>query len=72
MSSLGRWQHDIRRLQLQQPAEPGVRLPASEPQLGGSEGGGGAAGQEVPGCGHPGAPALDRAHQDPAAEEGKE
>lgn len=71
MSSLGGWKHDVRCLQLQQPAEPSVWLPAFEPQFSGSKGGGGAAGEEVPSCSHPGAPSPDRAHQDSAAEQGK-
>lgn len=70
-SSGGR-QHDVRSLQLQLPAEPGVRLPAFGPLLRGPEGGGGAAGQEVPRHGHPGAFSPHRAHADPPAEEGEE
>lgn len=38
----------------------------------GPEGGGGAAGQEVPRHGHPGALSPHRAHADPPAEEGEE
>lgn len=37
----------------------------------GPEGGGGAAGEEIPRHGHPGAPGPHRAHTDPAAEEGE-
>lgn len=70
LSSGGR-QHDVRSVQLQHPAEPGVRLPASGAVLRGPEGGGGAAGEEVPRHGHPGALSPHRAHEDPAAEESK-
>ena len=70
--SLGGWQHDVRSLQLQLPAEPGVCLPAFGPVLRGPEGGGGAAGQEVPRHGHPGAFSPHRAHADSPAEEGEE
>lgn len=70
-SSPGGRQHDIRRLQLQQPAEPGVRLPASGAVLRGPEGGGGTPGEEVPSHGHPGAFSPHGAHTDSAAEESK-
>lgn len=69
-SSGGR-QHDIRSLQLQRPAEPGVLLPAPGAVLCGPEGGGRTAGEEIPRHGHPGALSPHRAHTDPAAEESK-
>lgn len=70
-SSGGR-QHDVRSLQLQHPAEPGVRLPASGAVLRGPESGGGTAGEEIPRHGRPGALGPHRAHTDSAAEESKE
>lgn len=71
-SSSGCGKHNIWSLQLQQPAEPGVRLPAPGAVLCGTESGGGAAGQEVPGHGHTGAFGPHWAHTDPAAEERKD
>lgn len=64
-------QHDIRSLQLQQPAEPGICLLASGAMLCGPEGRGGATGEEIPSHGHPGAFRPHWAHTDPAAEKSK-
>lgn len=61
--------HNIWSVQLQQPAEPGIWLPACGAGLCGTEGGRGADGQQVPSHSHPGAFSPHWAHPDPAAEE---
>lgn len=68
----GCWQHDVRSLQLQHPAESSICIPSSGAVLCGPEGGGRTAGEEIPRHGHPGAPSPHRAHTDPSAEESKE
>lgn len=67
--SSGCGKHNIWSVQLQQPAEPGVRLPACGAGLCGAEGGRGADGQQVPSHSHPGAVSPHRAHPDPAAQQ---
>lgn len=67
--SSGGWQHNLWCLQLQQPAEPGIRLSTSGLKHFGPEGGGGTAWEEVPRQRHPRALNPHWAHADPAAEE---
>lgn len=70
--SSGGWQHNLWCLQLQQPAEPGIRLSTSGLKHFGPEGGGGTAWEEVPRQRHPRALNPHWAHADPAAEESSE
>ena len=68
----GGWKHDVRSVQLQHSAEPGLRLPARGAVLCGPEGGSGAAGEEVPGHGRPGTFSTDRTYENQAGEEVQE
>lgn len=68
----GGGQHHIGGLQLQRPPQPGVCLSARGAVLGRPQGGGGAAGEEVPGRRHPGALGAHRAHADPPAQQSHE